>query len=170
MPRRAIIAFQEADSTTSAAQRAAVGTLTTVALLSFACTQWTYRLSHATAMFRSREEFRRLSLYRDIIMTARVTVPVPTSVSVLARVWHLSRSLEEDCDYRLAGMLHCICNTKSTHDRLWFSPSRLRTALYAAVLYRAVWKTWWVPNGRLLGMVGPTCSMTILFTWLCLMG
>ena len=112
------------------AKRAAFGTVATLLLrlVSFACTQWTFRvldpatigrtsiqleLLHTTAIFLSREGFR-LSLTRqfeDNWNVAWLTVPVATTVSALALVWHVSSaSATEDVDYRTAGILYCTAS------------------------------------------------------------
>jgi oligosaccharide translocation protein RFT1 len=118
------------------ARRAAVGTLATLflRLISFACTQWTFRildpatlgravrleLLHATAIFLSREGFR-LALTRSSSSHSEIcnwnvawlTLPVVTIVSMIAAAWHLllSPTAQDDVDYRRAGVLYCAAST-----------------------------------------------------------
>jgi oligosaccharide translocation protein RFT1 len=111
-----------------AARAAARGTLMTLLLrlISFACTQWTFRvldpstlgkaniqleLLLTTVLFISREGFR-LSLTRNISpqnwSVAWLTIPLVSVVACGALVWHLRVS--SDADYRMAGILYCLAS------------------------------------------------------------
>jgi oligosaccharide translocation protein RFT1 len=111
-----------------AARAAARGTLVTLLLrlISFACTQWTFRvldpstlgkaniqleLLLTTVLFVSREGFR-LSLTRNIApenwSVAWLTIPLVTVVACGALAWHLHVS--SDADYRMAGILYCLAS------------------------------------------------------------
>lgn len=120
------------DDDKNIARKAAFGTLVTLVLrlLSFACTQYTFRtvdpgtlgqasiqleLLHSTVLFLSREGFR-LSMTRDVHSdknwnVAWLTVPVSTVISGAGLLWHMlwmsSSSSNTSEDYRRAGMLYC---------------------------------------------------------------
>ena len=112
----------------AAARAAARGTLITLLLrlVSFGCTQWTFRvldpsilgkaniqleLLLTTVLFISREGFR-LSLTRNISSenwnTAWLTIPFVSLVAAGTLVWHLT--IATDPDYRLAGILYCMAS------------------------------------------------------------
>jgi oligosaccharide translocation protein RFT1 len=107
---------------------AARGTLVTLLLrlVSFACTQATFRLLDpstlgkaniqlelllTTVLFISREGFR-LALTRNVSPenwnVAWLTIPVVTVVAGSTLIWHLS--VATDQDYRIAGSLYCIAS------------------------------------------------------------
>ena len=96
-------------------------------LLSFGCTQLTFRaldpsslgtnskleLILTTILFISREGFR-LALTQNVIAENRtvawLTIPVVTIISMLTLIWHISSTLDNNTDYRVAGVLYCLAS------------------------------------------------------------
>ena len=119
-----------ADKDIPESREAARGTLVTLLfrLVSFACTQTTFRLLDpetlgkasiqlelllTTVLFISREGFR-LALTRNISSdswnVAWLTIPVVSLVALSSLMWHLffSSLAREDTDYRAGGILYCL--------------------------------------------------------------
>lgn len=97
-------------------------------ILSFGCTQWTFRaldddvaalgraaikldLLYVTILFISREGFR-LSMTRNIKSSnwnvAWLSIPTTTIATTLALSWHLNQSEAMDRDSLFAGILYCL--------------------------------------------------------------
>jgi oligosaccharide translocation protein RFT1 len=165
------------------AKAAARGTLATLVLrlISFACTQWTFRvldpatlgrasiqleLLLTTVLFISREGFR-LALTKNISSeswnVAWLSVPLATVVSVLALGWHLwvtgsvvgdDDSNNIDYDYRWAGILYCIASCIEG----WAEPAVLVTLRQMNIAVKA--------SAEGLATVGKTVTIVIALRYL----
>ena len=113
----------------SEARAAVRGTLVTLLfrLVSFVCTQATFRLLDpttlgkasiqlelllTTVLFISREGFR-LALTRNVSpdnwQVAWLTLPTVSLVTLISVFWHVTHSSNEnDMDYRIGGLLYCL--------------------------------------------------------------
>jgi oligosaccharide translocation protein RFT1 len=163
------------------ARAAARGTLATLLLrlISFACTQWTFRvldpatlgrasiqleLLLTTILFISREGFR-LALTRNISTeswnVAWLSVPVATVVSLVALCWHLwvTGSTDDgdtnmDYDYRWAGILYCVASCIEG----WAEPAVLVTLRQMNIAVKA--------SAEGLATVGKTVTIVVALRYL----
>lgn len=164
------------------ARAAARGTLATLLLrlISFACTQWTFRvldpatlgrasiqleLLLTTILFISREGFR-LALTRNISIeswnVAWLSVPLATVVSLVALCWHLwvtgvavgTNNNDIDYDYRWAGILYCVASCIEG----WAEPAVLVTLRQMNIAVKA--------SAEGLATVGKTVTIVVALRYL----